>query len=156
MRFCTWILGSLALFGLAIVVTNADGGDKKQHPHHHYHHALWELRDARKELQEAKHDFAGHKEKALAAINDAIKQIDLILKNHNDNIKGAPTRGDLKEVYKQYTHHPHLHHALHECLHAHKQLEEARHDFGHRKAALRDIHAAIVQIELVLKHHKKA
>lgn len=145
---------SLVLFSVAAFCVSAQ---EPVHPHHHLHHALWELRDARKEMQEAKHDFGGHREKALVAINDAIKQLDLVLLYKGDNIKGVPTRGDLKEEYKKYKHHPHLHHALHELRHAHKQLEEAKHDFnGHRKAALRDIHIAIGQIEILLKHHKKA
>ena len=149
-----WALGSLTLFGLCLCA-NAQAGEK-QHPHHHFHHALWELRDARKELNEAKHDFGGHKEKALVAIDDAIKQLDLIVRYKGDNIKGTPTRGDLKEEYKKYKHHPHLHHALHELRHAHRQLKETTHNFdGHKEAALRDIHIAIQQVEILLKHHKK-
>ncbi|MBI1833084.1 MAG: hypothetical protein HYR84_16715 [Planctomycetes bacterium] len=151
MRFGLFLaLGALSLFSVG-----ANAQDKK-HPHHHLHHALWELRDARKELKESKHDFGGHKEKALAAINDAIKQLDLVLLYKGDNIKGVPTRGDLKEEYKKYKHHPHLHHALHELKHAHHQLKEASHNFnGHRENALRDIHIAIQQVEILLKHHKK-
>jgi hypothetical protein len=117
-------IGSLPLCALA---NTAVGGP--EHPYHHLHHALWELRDARKELTESKHDFGGHREKALAAINDAIKQLDLVLKNPGD-VKGAPTRGDLREEYKKYKHHPHVHHALHELRHAHHQLTESKHDFG--------------------------
>ena len=144
----TLAFSSLVLFGFSAAA-------QEPHPHHHLHHALWELRDARKELKEAKHDFGGHREKALLAINDAIKHLDLALKNAGDNIKGAPTRGDLKEEYRKYKHHPHLHHALHECEHAHRQLKESKHDFGgHREAALRDVHHAITQLKLCLKHHK--
>ena len=147
-----WAFGSLAIFSTAVLGVRA----QELHPHHHLHHALWELRDARKELKESKHNFGGHKEKAILAIDDAIKNLDLALKNHGQNIKGEPTRGDLKEEYRKYKHHPHLHHALHECRHAHKQLEEAKHDFGgHRTNALRDVHHAIVQIELCLKNYKK-
>ena len=124
------------------------------HPHHHLHHALWELRDAHKELKETKHHFGGHKEKAIHAIGAAIKQVDLILKHTGDNTKGEPTRGDLKEEYRKYKHHPHLHHALHEAKHAHHQIKEAKHDFaGHREKALHDIHHAITQIELCLKNY---
>jgi len=157
MRSVLWAFAAFALFAVAGLCTIGQAGEKKkQHPYHHLHHALWELRDARTELNEAKHDFNGHKEKALVAVNDAIKQLDLVLMYKGDNIKGTPTRGDLKEVYKQYAHYPHLHHALHELRHAHKQLEEAKHDFGgHRKAALRDIHTAIVQIDILLKNYKK-
>jgi hypothetical protein len=144
-------IGSLVLFTLGSVCATA----QDKHPYHHLHHALWECRDAHKELKESKHDFGGHKEKGLHAIHEAIKQLEHILKHKEAGIKGEPTRGDLKEEYKKYKHHPHLHHALHELRHAHHQLKEAKHDFGgHKEAAMRDIHAAIVQIELMLKHHK--
>ncbi len=140
-----------AWFTLASVWATA----QEPHPYHHLHHALWELRDAHKELKESRADFGGHKEKGLAAIHDAIKQLDLALKHPEGHVKGSPTRGDLREEYKKYKHHPHLHHALHELRHAHHQLKESKHDFGgYREAALRDMHAAIVQIELMLKHHR--
>src|SRR5438105_2303867 len=81
------------------------GGPK----HPHLHHALRELREARTELKEAAHDFGGHRVKALAGLNAAIKQIDEALKASGDNIKGA---GKLDpDRYKKYTHHPHIHHA---------------------------------------------
>jgi hypothetical protein len=144
-------IGSLVLVTAASVCATA----QEKHPHHHLHHALWELRDAHKELKESKADFGGHKEKGLHLIHEATKQLEHILKHHGDNVKGVPTRGDLKEEYKKYKHHPHLHHALHELKHAHTQIKESKHDYGgHREAALRDIHGAIVHIELMLKHHK--
>jgi hypothetical protein len=150
-----WSFGALAVVGLASFCAFAQAGEVKLHPHHHLHHALWELRDARKELLETKHNFGGHREKAILAIDDAIKQLDHILKNTGDDVKGVPTRGDLREEYRKYKHHPHTHHAIHELRHAHRQIKESRHDYGgHREAALRDIHVAITQLELTLKHHK--
>ena len=145
-------LAAAALLGIAGLTVRAT---EPTHPHHHIHHALWELRDARKELKESKHDFGGHKQAALSAINDAIKNLDLALKNAGDDVKGAPARGDLKEAYKKYKHHPHLHHALHELKHAHHQLKEAKHNFGgHREAAMRDILIAEKQIKILLENYK--
>ena len=153
-RGTSWGLGLLAL--VTALPICAQTSPPPPHPHHHLHHALWELRDAHKELKESKHQFGGHRTAALHAIHDAIKNLDLALKNAGDNTKGVPTRGDLHETYKHYKHHPHLHHALHELKHAHHQLKHTKHDFGgHRDNALRDIHTAIVQVELCLKHHKK-
>lgn len=144
-------LGVLSLFAWASAAAVA----QDRHAYHHLHHALWELRDAHKELREAKHDFGGHREKGLHDIDAAIKQIDIILRHPEGHVKGSPTRADLREEYRQYKHHPHLHHAVHELRHAERQLRETRHSFGgHKEAALRDIHAAIVQIELMLKHHR--
>ncbi len=139
-----------------VVMMAASASFAEPHPYHHFHHALWELRDARKELERAEHNFGGHREKALQATEAAIKQVTIILEHKEVSTKGTPTRGDLAAEYKKYKHHPHLHHAVHELRHAHHQLEETKHHNygGHKAAALRDIHHAIVQIELCLKHHK--
>ncbi len=152
MRFPNlWTVGSVAALMLASV---PQVWAQPPHPHHHLHHALWELRDAHKDLKESKKSFGGHKEKALHAIHHAIEQVELILKHTGDNVKGVPTRGDLSAEYRKYKHHPHLHHALHEAKHAHKQIEAAKHNYGgHRERALHAIHHAIEQIELCLKHH---
>jgi hypothetical protein len=49
--------------------------------------------------------------------------------------------------------HPRIHHALYELREARGELSSAAHDFGgHRKAALKDINAAIGQLEKALKH----
>ncbi len=154
--FAAGSIAALSLVGLLHAQTPSTTPAAPLHPHHHLHHALWELRDAHKELKESKHHFGGHKEKAMHAIHAAIKQVELILEHHGDpNVKGAPTRGDLKAEYAKYKHHPHLHHALHESKHAHHQIKESKHDFdGHREKALHDIHHAIEQMELCLKHYK--
>src|SRR5450432_2469301 len=77
----------------------------------HMHHAIHELREARKELKEAAHDFGGHREQALLACDAAIKQIEVALKSEGDEYKGGKPG---KEVYKSYSYHPHIHHAIHE------------------------------------------
>lgn len=148
-------VGALAFFCLGIMTVDGTAGGKVKSKHAALHHALFELHDARHELRATKYDFGAHKEKALVAINDAIKHVDLALKARGDNLKPSPTKRDLQEHHKQYKHHPHLHHAVHELRHAHKHLKDAKHDFGgHREAALRDVNQAIHQIEILLKHHK--
>jgi hypothetical protein len=47
------------------------GGE--QHPH--IRAAIRELREARKELETAAHDFGGHKKEAIEAVDNAIKQL---------------------------------------------------------------------------------
>jgi hypothetical protein len=128
----------------------------QNHTLHHLHHALWELKDARIELKESTWTFGEHKVKAERAIDDGIRQIELILRNVGDFARGEPKRSDLREEYKKYEHHTHLHHAVVELRHAHKELKEARHNFGgHKEAALRDIEIAANQIEILLKHAKR-
>lgn len=45
----------------------------EQHPH--IRAALRELREARKELETGAHDFGGHKQEAIEAVDNAIKQL---------------------------------------------------------------------------------
>jgi hypothetical protein len=53
---------------------------KKYKHHPHIHHAIHELKEARTELKEAKHDFDGHRAAALKDTNAAIEQLELCLK----------------------------------------------------------------------------
>jgi hypothetical protein len=49
------------------------------------HHALKSLRAAHHELKEARHDFGGHREQALHAVDEAIKQLEVCLHStHNE------------------------------------------------------------------------
>jgi len=50
---------------------------REQHPH--IRAALQELRDAKRELQTAAHDFGGHRAEAVEAVDNAIKQLQLAL-----------------------------------------------------------------------------
>lgn len=57
-----------------------ENGEQGNEHHPHIHHALKELREARKELKEAAHDFGGHREEALKAVDEAIAQLKTALK----------------------------------------------------------------------------
>jgi len=58
-----------------------DADSYKKYAHHpHIHHAIHELKEARTELKEAKHDFGGHREAALRDVNYSIEQLELALK----------------------------------------------------------------------------
>jgi uncharacterized membrane protein len=46
---------------------------KERHPH--IRAAIRELREARKELETAAHDFGGHRKEAIEAIDNALKQL---------------------------------------------------------------------------------
>ena len=143
-------VGALATIGTLLFGSALRAEDGPKHPH--MHHALHELKETRTELKEAKHDFGGHREKALLAVDAAIKQIKIALKDSGDEYQGAKPD---KDVYKEYKHHPHLHHAIHELKEARTELKEAKHNFGgHREAALKDVDYAIEQLELALKYAK--
>ena len=57
--------------------TTQPGGEK----HPEMHRALRALRNARKDLDLAAHDYAGHRVAALKAVDDAIKEIEDGLKS---------------------------------------------------------------------------
>ena len=144
------------LFGcLSVVVLfgNSRAAHAQVGKHPHMHHALHELKQSREELKEAAHNFGGHREKALKAVDAAIHQIEVALKAAGDPYKGGKVGN---EEYKKYAHHPHIHHAIHELKEARAELKNAAHNFGgHREAALRDVNLAIEQLELALKSVKK-
>lgn len=50
-----------------------DRGGRERHPH--IRGAIRELQEAKKELQTAAHDFGGHREEALKAVDEAIRQL---------------------------------------------------------------------------------
>jgi hypothetical protein len=54
--------------------------DDKKEAHPHIRAALRELREARKELETAAHDFGGHRKEAIEAVDAAIKQLEEALK----------------------------------------------------------------------------
>jgi len=47
--------------------------------HHHIHDAIDSLRSARADLMQASHDFGGHREEAVRAIDGAIHQLEVCL-----------------------------------------------------------------------------
>ena len=71
--------------------TTTNGTAKPQattqtHEHYpHIHSALHDLRKAREELHEAKHDFGGRREYALKAVDHAIHELEEIVKHSPQN-----------------------------------------------------------------------
>jgi Spy/CpxP family protein refolding chaperone len=55
-----------------------EAGPGELHPH--LHRVIEELEEAKHELQEAPHDFGGHREEALRATEAAITQLRLAIK----------------------------------------------------------------------------
>ena len=70
---------TLMLSGSGPIAAPAAQAAEEHHPA--IHHAIEELRKARHELKEAKHDFGGHREDALKAVDKAIEQLEICLKN---------------------------------------------------------------------------
>jgi len=68
------ILG--AVLGVGTLTLTAQN-ERAMHPR--IAHAIEALRDARAYLQEAPHDFGGHKAEAIRATDEAIKQLNFAL-----------------------------------------------------------------------------
>ena len=50
-----------------------------QEPHPEIHEAIESLRHAREHLNHANHDFGGHREEAIRAIDEAIRQLQICM-----------------------------------------------------------------------------
>jgi hypothetical protein len=83
------LAGGLLVGGFGVIATDsAVAGDKnnkaagaeKNERHPHIRKAIAELREAKKELQKADHDFGGHRVEAIEAVDTAIKQLEVALK----------------------------------------------------------------------------
>ncbi len=48
-------------------------------PHHHIHEAIDALRAARNDLNQAPHDFGGHRAEAIRSIDESIHQLEVCL-----------------------------------------------------------------------------
>jgi hypothetical protein len=80
---------ALAVFFSAIPGNAQPNGMGQNFGNHasHMHAALHELKQARTELHESKHDYGGHREKALEAVDHAIHQLEKALKFHKGQVK---------------------------------------------------------------------
>jgi hypothetical protein len=75
----SWALGLALLSGLVAYPLASRSAMAEEHEHNpRIHHALDSLREARHELEEAPHDFRGHKHEAIEAIDHAIENLDRI------------------------------------------------------------------------------
>jgi len=118
----------------------------------HLHHALYEMKEAHKQLKEAGHEFGGHREKALEGLDAAIRQTEKALEAAGDPYHGfKPQEG----AYHEYKNFVHLRHSVVEMKEARRELKEAPHDYkGHRDLAIRYIDYAIEQVDKCLPYCK--
>ena len=125
-------------------------GNRAEAGHPHLHHAVYELRLAHEELEKAGHNFNGHKQKSMQAIEAAYRQIEKCLE-----AAGDPYRSDFAApagIYKKYRNHFHLRHSLVDCE-ARTDMKAAVGNFGgHKQPALDAINVAIAQVEKCIEH----
>jgi hypothetical protein len=70
---------ALASVGLVGVATAQAAPERERHPH--LRAALHEMREAKRELEKADHDFNGHRVEALKALEHAIVQLEKALRS---------------------------------------------------------------------------
>jgi hypothetical protein len=122
--------------------------DKIKHPRLHV--ALHELVQAHQELKDAGAGLGGHRQKALAAIDDAIKSVRLVLEVKGADPNVVVRKGDFYRKYKNY---PHLRQVLLDLKEARGELQDTKANFNsHRQRAIKDINLAINEIQLAIEH----
>jgi hypothetical protein len=137
-----------ALAGLNLMSLGASRASAQEHPR--LHAALYEMRQARTELREARHNFGGHRAQALAALDEAITQVDRALRAVGDNFQG---RAPARDTYRGYANCPHIRHALAQAREARSELRNAAHNYkGHREQAVRALDAVIAQLDKALQY----
>ncbi|HEY3320828.1 MAG TPA: hypothetical protein VGP72_10225 [Planctomycetota bacterium] len=145
--------------GMVTVVSRPAWAEAEKHPH--IRAAVRELAAAKKELEEADHDFGGHRAEAVKAVERAHKQLEKALEFDKG---GAPDKAKSAEEPKAKANtateaelkHPHIHAALDALRETRKDLKEAAHDFGgHRADALEATDHAIKQLKTALEYAKK-
>jgi L-lactate utilization protein LutB len=131
----------------ALAFAPAAWGQERRHPH--LVAALGEMKEARNEVREAKHDFDGHRDKTLRALDEAIEQVDKALRAVRVESRFVPPA---RSSYDRYPNHPHLRHSLVELREARTELRESRDDFGgHRDRAVQALDVAIRQLEETIR-----
>jgi len=73
------VLGAPTLLAVRASSALAFQQPKKKERHPHIRAAIRELREAKKELETAEHDFGGHRVEAIEAINVAVRQLEKAL-----------------------------------------------------------------------------
>jgi hypothetical protein len=118
----------------------------------HLHHALYEMKEAYKQLQTAGDKFEGHKDKAMRGLDAAIHQTEKALDAVGDPYKGFTPSGD---IYRGYANHAHVRHAVVVMKEARDDLKGANHDFkGHRDLAIHYLDYAILELDKCMPYLK--
>jgi hypothetical protein len=162
-----------ALVGATALAENsgrANGrGNVERHPK--IHQAITALQSARGDLQNAAHDFCGHRVEALEATNYALKQLQLALESDQASLSSGenpalelasytrpldgagvtPGNGSAAGNSASAERHPLIRRAINALDAARTDLQQAAHDFkGHRAEALEAINRAQNQLRQAL------
>jgi hypothetical protein len=157
------LLAGLILDCLATPASAALGARTKREPQRVSNFQLYEglhvLQGTKLMLERADHDYGGHRVAAIKAIDAAEQQLRLALRSqHKRTPLGGKTGGKARgrQPEPQGISNLQLADAIVILERTRTLLQKADHDYGgHRVAAVRDIGAAIHQLQVALKFERK-
>ncbi|HZT59956.1 MAG TPA: hypothetical protein VFA21_15205 [Pyrinomonadaceae bacterium] len=122
--------------------------------------AINALERARTDLQNAAHDFCGHRAEALEATDNALRQLRLALESDRASLDEPPSAASAfafenaayaAPAAAERERHPEIRAAIDALEHAKTDLQDAAHDYhGHRVEALEAVNHALEQLRLAL------
>ena len=117
------------------------------------------LQAARTDLQNAAHDYCGHRVEALEANNAALNQLQQALRCDSRRGRSSGTEFEIQPESSgagRGERHPNIFRAIRALEAAEGDLQNAAHDYcGHRVEALEAVHRALNQLRLALQCDKK-
>ena len=144
----------LSGFLLHPVPSNAGG---EEHPM--IRRAINALHSAKTDLQNAAHDYCGHRVEALEATNNALSQLQQALDCAGRHDRAAGTDSEITPETTSgpaAERHPNINKAISSLEAAENDLQNASRDYcGHRVQALESTRAALSQLRLAIECDKK-
>jgi len=148
--------GLMVLVGSMMVPTSSKAGGE---PHPLIRRAVVALQAARTDLQNAAHDYCGHRVQALESTNTALSQLQQALQC--DSKRGSSSETGI-EIEPESTgarvgeRHPNIDRAINALGAAEGDLQNAAHDYcGHRLEALNSVQNALSQLRLAIQCDSK-
>ena len=139
-----------ALLALLFVLTTNALATSKVERHPKIRQAISALEAAKNDLQNAAHDYCGHRVEALEAVNQAIDQLNQALAS--DTARNTrPNAPALVPAAYSVERHPMIQRAINALNAARADLQQAARDFkGHRAEALEAVNRAQEQLRLAI------
>ena len=155
-RISLSLLASLVLLGSQVAPTYSRAGAER---HPLIRRAISALQSARTDLQNAAHDYCGHRVEALEAINAGLDQLQqaLACDSRDDDSTAAEIEVRAKPgAVRGGERHPNIDKAIGALGAAEGDLQNAAHDYcGHRVAALGAVQTALAQLRLAIECDRK-
>ena len=140
--------GPQILLVLAVLLMTAVGAEN----HPKINQAIAALQNAKADLQNAAHDYCGHRVQALDATNDAIRHLQQALASDRASLSiGESPSSAFSAAGTVAERHPLIRKAINALEAAKTDLQNAAHDFhGHRVEALESVNTALNQLHAAI------